>query len=129
MAAGGGTVAYLGEYEYPSESLTSIFAAARVVILASTFEAFGLVPFEALAAGTPAILTKASGYDRLPNPPYFQWVDPYSIEDIKKSLRVAWEVPRNRKACRDSVVDLQWSGVGKILVNVYKSILGAKGRS
>jgi len=127
MTAGEGAVTYLGEYEYPSESLTSVFAAARVVVLASTFEAFGLVPFEALASGTPAILTKASGYDRLPNPPYFQWVDPCSIEDIKRSLRVAWDAPRNREACRDSVNDMQWSSVGRSLMEIYESILETKG--
>jgi len=126
MTTGDGTVTYLGEYEYPSESLTSVFAAARVVVLASTFEPFGLVPFEALATGTPAILTKASGYDRLPDSPNFQRVDPYSIEDIKKCLRIAWEAPRNREACRDSVADLQWSSVGKTLVDVYKRILTTK---
>lgn len=126
IAAGGNMVTYLGEYDYPSESLTSLFAAASVVVLASTFEPFGLVPFEALAAGTPAILTKASGYDRLPDPPYFQRVNPHSAVDIKKALRVAWDTPRDRRVCRDSVVDLQWSVVARTLVGVYESILDAK---
>lgn len=122
-------VTYMGEYEYPSEALMSLFAAAGVVVLASTVEPFGLVPFEALAAGTPSILTDKGGYDRPGSPPYFQRVNPYSVTDIGAALRIAMEAPRNREACREQVEDLTWAAVAQTLIGIYEDLLSKKNES
>tara|TARA_R110002110_G_C13459467_1_gene718051 strand:+ start:286 stop:1323 length:1038 start_codon:yes stop_codon:yes gene_type:complete len=123
MQAGGTTVTYLGELEYPSPMLTSLFAAAGVVVLASMQEPFGLVPFEALAAGTPSILTTRSGVDWEGNPPYFQRVRPDSDDDIYNALRTAMEAPPNPSACMQLVQDMRWNAVAQRILGIYESVL------
>lgn len=90
MKAGGKELTYLGELSYEDPLLVSGFAAANCVALVSTVEPFGLVPFEALAAGTPAILTTNSGVDMASCPPWFFRVHPLlDSAALRAALRAA----------------------------------------
>lgn len=113
---------YLGELAYPSDELIGLFAAARLVMLASHIEPFGLVPFEALACGSASALTTASGFDMPAEPPYFQRVNPRSTEDIEQVVRKAMSAPRDRRACRAIVEDMRWIGVAKQVAEVYQRV-------
>lgn len=122
MEAGGDKVHYLGVLPYPSPELTSIYAAAKVVVLASLREPFGLVPFEGLAAGSAAILTTKSGVERPSDPPYFQRVNPKDEAEIGKALKTAMAAPRDREKCRALVKDMRWSHIGTALAQIYRRV-------
>lgn len=124
MRAGGECVTYVGELDYPSPELVGAFAAAGVVVLASTREPFGLVPFEALAAGTPSILTTVSRVSRPSAPPYFQRVDPLDERALQSALDAAVQAPRAPDKCRALVEDMSWGRVCTQLSDIYRSVLG-----
>jgi len=126
MQAGGDYITYIGELDYPSPMLTSLYAAASVVVLASKQEPFGLVPFEALAAGTPSILTTVSGVEQSSEPPYFQRVNPNSEDEIRVALRISMEADPNPSACRKLIEDMRWPSVAKMILKIYEDQLAAK---
>ncbi|MDJ0751830.1 MAG: glycosyltransferase [Woeseiaceae bacterium] len=129
LDAGGENVLYAGVLDYFSPALARLFASAGIVVLASKIEPFGLVPFEALAAGTPSVLTRASGLKTPANPPYFQRVDPNDEQEIADVLRIGISAPRNRDACRNMVEDMRWLNVGRQLCSVYDSVLAQGDRA
>jgi len=119
----GDSLLYLGELPANSRLLLSAFAAADCVALISVSEPFGLVPFEALAAGTPALLTKNSGVDTHSSPPWFQRVDPLNARSITTALATALSVNRDRGACRALVADMRWANAASLLLREYEAIL------
>ncbi|TVR97336.1 MAG: glycosyltransferase [Rhodospirillales bacterium] len=127
LVEGGDNVRYVGEMPYPSSLLTSAYAAAGAVVLASFSEAFGLVPFEALAAGTPSILTNASGVDTPTSLPWFQRVAPDDDQGLRRAIRIAMEAPRDRESCRALVQDMSWSSVSKKLLGLYEELMRREG--
>jgi glycosyltransferase involved in cell wall biosynthesis len=126
QAAAGDSLIYLGELPADSELLCSAFAAADCVALVSHIEPFGLVPFEALAAGTPALLTTQSGVDTQTAAPWFQRVNPSSPKAIDKALRTAIGAKRDRAACRALVSHMRWQGIATQLLDAYYSVCAAK---
>lgn len=123
LAEGGDMVTYAGVLDYSSPDLATLFAEAGMVVLASKLECFGLVPFEALAAGTPAALTSSSGLKMAAKPPYFQRVDPDDEQAISDALKTGMSAPRDRAACQALVEEMRWSNVAGRLCGVYESVL------
>jgi glycosyltransferase involved in cell wall biosynthesis len=122
-SVGGTSILYLGALPAKSELLLAAFAAADCVALLSEYEAFGLVPFEALAAGTPALLTTNSGVDRPSSPPWFQRVDPRDTQAITTALATALSAHRDRDACRSFVADMRWGNAASLLLREYEAVL------
>jgi glycosyltransferase involved in cell wall biosynthesis len=123
---GGDSLLYLGELPANSPLLLSAFAAADCVALLSVSEPFGLVPFEALAAGTPALLTTNSGVDHQSSPPWFQRVDPHDTQAITAALATALSATRERAACRALVADMRWSRAATQLLDAYETIFAGR---
>lgn len=116
------SVAYLGELPYSGELLVSAFAAASCVPLLSQVEPFGLTPFEALASGTPSILTTTSGVTTESHPPFFFRVPPNDQRALRHALTIAVNSPRDRAACRRLAQPLRWGSSAEKLDLVYQSI-------
>lgn len=115
-------VTYIGEFPYPGELLVSAFAAASCVPLVSQSEPFGLTPFEALASGTPSILTTSSGVTMKSNPPYFFRVSPNDERALKQALSAAVNSPRNRDACRRLAQPFRWNRAAEKLNAIYQTV-------
>jgi len=114
---------YIGELPYPGDLLVSAFAASSCVPLISRIEPFGLTPFEALASGTPSILTTSSGVTMKSEPPYFFRVSPNDEQALKQALSAAVNTPRNRYACRQLAEPFRWSSSAEKLNAIYQKVV------
>jgi glycosyltransferase involved in cell wall biosynthesis len=68
---------------------------ARLLALPSLVEGFGLVALEALACGTPVLVSRRAPFtEHLGGNPHVAWCDPVDIESIAAGLRTAAVLPR-----------------------------------
>ncbi len=98
IAAGGlGERVTLPRKSLSDAELKDIYAAADVFVILSQRYAWGLAPLEALASGTPVILTPGAGvYDILEGRPGVQVVKPLDPRAIAQAVR-GWRKGEGRK--------------------------------
>lgn len=86
----------------PDEELKDTYAAADVFVILSQRYAWGLAPLEALASGTPVILTPGAGvYDILARRPGVQVVEPRDPQAIAQAIR-AWRNGEGRAGLEET---------------------------
>jgi glycosyltransferase involved in cell wall biosynthesis len=119
-------VTYLGAMDYQSPMLASAYAAAGVLCLASHSEVMPLVVLEALAAGTPAVLTQHHSMDTASMLDCIIEVSPNSLSDIASAVTRLLATPPSALKCRTCVEKLTWRAVGDSLLTTYRSLLGGK---
>lgn len=77
----------------PDDAMPALFRAADTLLMPSIYEGFGLVVLEALASGTPAVVSRIA-----PFTDYLQvdesvdhvcWADPMSVESITQAMQRA----------------------------------------
>jgi glycosyltransferase involved in cell wall biosynthesis len=110
------------------ERLWMAYRDADLFALASTFEGFGMVIGEALAAGLPAIATRDAPWPQLQTHQCGWWIDS-SLDSLRSTLREAmttdpntlWEMGRRGA----QVMQTEFSAVmlGKRLAELYDSVL------
>ncbi len=118
-------VEYLGGLGHDDMRLASAYAAASVFALVSHSEVMPLSVLESLAAGVPAIVTKAHSMDVSRMRPNILEVDPMDVEEIASALTRCIGTPRAADQCRRSVQHLTWPAVARDLVTVYRTVLEA----
>jgi glycosyltransferase involved in cell wall biosynthesis len=98
IAAGGlGERVTLPRRSLSDAQLKDVYAAADVFVILSQRYAWGLAPLEALASGTPVVLTPGAGvYDILAGRPGVQVVEPRDPEAIARAIR-AWRGGEGRE--------------------------------
>ncbi len=103
IAAGGlGERVTLPRKSLSDEELKDTYAAADVFVILSQRYAWGLAPLEALASGTPVILTPGAGvYDILAGRPGVQVVEPRDPQAIATAIR-AWRGGEGRVGLEDT---------------------------
>jgi glycosyltransferase involved in cell wall biosynthesis len=111
-----------------AEGLWAAYRDADLFVLASTFEGFGLVIGEALAAGLPAIATRAAPWPQLQARQCGWWIDS-SIESLRATLLDAmstepmalWEMGQRGTEVIAKEFSLQ--ALGKRLRDLYSSVI------
>ena len=102
----------------------SLYCACKVFCLPSIHEGTGLVALEAAARGATVVVTKNGG-----PADYFldlaEYVDPYSVEDIRNAVERAWKLPRTEKLREHVVAKLTWDQSATSLVQAYSEQLQA----
>jgi len=102
--------------------LASAYAACDVFALPSQFETPGIAALEAALAGAKIVITPHGGpreYFR----DYAEYVNPYSIEDIRHGIETALNQPKNT-ALRDHVrQNFLWSKIAEDTLKIYQKIL------
>jgi glycosyltransferase involved in cell wall biosynthesis len=109
----------LGQLAHDDPLLASAYAAARVLALPSQGEVFPLVVLEALAAGTPAVMTRDSAL-QLPH-------SGYALRQLPADDMPAWSdaiaeliaAPPDRTAVRALVEQFTWQRVARQLALCY----------
>tara|TARA_R110002167_G_scaffold27593_8_gene93822 strand:+ start:609 stop:1643 length:1035 start_codon:yes stop_codon:yes gene_type:complete len=117
-----GNTVYLGAFEYNSPMLPSAYAAASVFVLPSSQEVYPLSALEALATGTPAIVTKVSSMKFNSDNNAFSLVDPCDERAIAAVIAATVKNKPNAISCKKLVNGLSWQQVAKQLNEIYNSL-------
>ncbi|QHJ00952.1 MSMEG_0565 family glycosyltransferase [Xylophilus rhododendri] len=81
----------------PDALLPALMRRARVLAMPSLVEGFGLVALEALACGTPALVSRRAPFtEHLAGEPLVAWCDPEDIASIAAGLQAAALLPRGK---------------------------------
>ena len=110
------------------QMLASGFSEARVFVLPSEYEAFGLVLLEALAQGTPVIASRVGGIPEfVEDGKAGRLISPRDPSAIESALLEVWDDPALRERWgsygRDHIVPLySWDRVADQLDAVYRQV-------
>jgi glycosyltransferase involved in cell wall biosynthesis len=118
-----GNVYFLGEIPHDSPILPSAYAAAKVCVLPSWFDAPGLVTLEAALAGCRVVVT-----NRGPMKEYFGdlalYIDPGDIGDIREKVLHAYYSDMDTSKLRKHVLEnFTWDRVLAPLIDIYKELM------
>jgi glycosyltransferase involved in cell wall biosynthesis len=115
------------------DELIELYQQADLLVLPSRLDGFGLVVAEALACGTPVVVSDHVGAKDLVVEGVNGWVVPAgSVEAL--AARLAWcadhveQVRALRPACVESVRDAGWDAYARRLVAVVEGILAERPR-
>lgn len=119
-------VRWLGQMEHGDPMLASAYAAAAVLALPSQGEVMPLAVLEALAAGTPAVVTRQSAL-QLPDSAFC--VKPVAWNDsaaICRAVTALIASEPDRVAVRALVKDLSWQQVAMQIAQIYFRLVPAR---
>lgn len=102
------------------ENIGSMFASAKVHILASWFETTGLVSLDAGLAGANVVSPRSRCQEYLGD--YAYYCDPSNVESIAKALKQAYEDPRQTELKTRILENYTWDIVGRQTLDIYKSV-------
>jgi len=108
----------------PDDQKKFVYAKSDVYIMASVSEPFGITAIEAMASGTPVIVSKTSGAAEVT--PHKLLVDFWDVnalaEKIVALLRYKVLSDTLSKAELDDISNLTWDKIADQTINVYKEI-------
>ncbi|MGB9828059.1 MAG: glycosyltransferase family 4 protein [Thermosphaera sp.] len=118
-----GNVYFLGQIPHEDPLLASAYAAARVAVLPSWFDAPGLVALEAALAGTRVVIT-----NRGPMREYFNdlvfYINPNDLNDIEEKVLYAYYSSVDTTILREHVRrNFTWDNVLEPLLKIYRRVL------
>lgn len=82
----------------PDGVLPALYRQAIALAMPSVKEGFGLVAIEAMACGTPAIVSRIAPFTEHLRPQEAFWADPLDVQDIADALRASWRL--NPQPCQ-----------------------------
>lgn len=115
----------------PHERLAEVYSAADLLVLPSRFDGFGLVVSEALACGTPVLVSNRVGAADLVRDGVNGWIVEAGSEEALRA-RLEWcarhpeAVRALRPACRSSVLGCDWASYGRGIVGVVRELLAER---
>ncbi len=123
-------IIFLGKVD--ADDLLMLYNSARVFILPSFYEGFGLPPLEAMACGIPVITANTSSLPEVVGDAAVM-VDPYDIEEMAKAMYTVFTDRNLRKQMIDKgferVKYFSWENAACQTCKVYKEVykgLGGK---
>ena len=79
----------------PEGVLPALYRQAIALAMPSVKEGFGLVAMEAMACGTPAIVSRIAPFTEHLQPDEAFWADPLDVDDIAAALRATWRLSQH----------------------------------
>jgi glycosyltransferase involved in cell wall biosynthesis len=109
------------------EELREQYAAAKLFVFPSLYEGFGFPPLEAMASGTPVIVSERSAMPEICADAAL-YVDPLDSEDIARKIQTLLEDDALRSEMIDRglqhVQQFKWSDTAKKHREVFQKVLG-----
>ncbi len=116
----------------PEGDLVMFYNAARVFVMPSFYEGFGLPPLEAMACGTPVACSNASSLPEVCGRDNAVYFNPHSVEQMAEAIRAAWDDEELRHVLRDRGLKhargFSWKAMAEATLKLYNSVY-AKPRS
>ena len=107
------------------ESVDEFYRMADLYVMPSVSEPFGIVALEALARGTPVIVSKQSGVSEILN--HCLKVDFWDVEELANkiisSLRYPPLLEEMRRNGKKEIEGLTWDSVAERTLQVYESLI------
>ena len=123
LSAENGKVYYAGAFSPDDPLLASAYAAADVFVLPSRSEVMPLVVLEALAAGTPVVMTRHSSLKFEEARPRVIEVDPQDVNAIASAVREVLDARPAKASCQSLVADYSWQMVAGKIKGIYEYLL------
>ena len=112
---------YVAEADLPS-----LYTLAEVFAFPSLYEGFGLPPLEAMACGTPVVVSRASSLPEVVGEAGCL-VDPLSVEEIAGALQGLLEsLDRRSSLAQQGLAQAQrftWSSAARRLLDLYRTVV------
>ncbi len=108
----------------PDALLPPLMRRAWILAMPSLMEGFGLVALEALACGTPVLVSNRKPFtEHLADCPHVAWCDPEDITSIADGLRAASTLPRPGSPPAVCIAH-SWSRSAELHEAWYRQVLG-----
>ncbi|MEO4048056.1 glycosyltransferase family 1 protein [Pseudomonas sp. CAU 1711] len=124
-AMAGGQVRLLGYQD--DDCLAELYAGAHLLLFPSLYEGFGLPVLEAMASGTPVILSRSSALPEVAGGAAL-YIDPQDDVGCAAAIGALIEDRAQWAALRDAGLvraqDFSWARCARITAAVYREILG-----
>ena len=108
------------------DDLICLYNAARILILPSLYEGFGLPPLEAMACGTPVISSDRGSLPEVVGDAAWL-INPEEEESIASAIRSLWESEDLRSEFREKGLkrakDFSWEKTARETRTVYESLM------
>lgn len=109
----------------PTEDLPLLISGAKVFVLASFWEGFGIPPLEAMACGTPVIVSNSSSLPEVVGKTGIL-IDPFSVEQIEQAIRtIAFDSKLRLQKSKESLkqaAKFSWKKMAKEVLAVFKEV-------
>ncbi|TNB93594.1 glycosyltransferase family 4 protein [Pseudomonas jessenii] len=125
QALASGHVCLLGYL--PDEHLAQLLAGARALIFPSLYEGFGLPVLEAMASGTPVVLTRASAMPEVAGDAG-NYIEPDNADDLRDALIRLLDDQVHWQACREAGLQrarlFSWQRCAQATAGAYRQAMG-----
>ncbi|WP_369025529.1 glycosyltransferase [Qipengyuania sp. RANM35] len=107
----------------PPSSLAPLYSAADLMVLPSASEGLANAWIEALACGTPLVITDAGGAREIVKTPDAGVIVARNCRAIAEGIRQIGERPRSPEKVAEAVENFSWQANGEALAAYYDSIV------
>jgi glycosyltransferase-like protein len=119
LGARAGSVVITGPVD--DVDMPALYRLASVLVFASVKEGFGLCVLEALASGTPAVVSRIAPFVDYLGPDDALWCDPYDPHSIAVAMRSALDA-NVRTSGPEAAARFSWAGVAKRHQPIYVAL-------
>ncbi|WP_423226707.1 glycosyltransferase family 4 protein [Candidatus Amarolinea aalborgensis] len=111
------------------EDLPALYAGARLTVLASVYEGFGLPILEGMACGSPVVCSQTSSLPELGGTAA-RYFDPRNVEAMAQTLQQVWLDEEQQTAMRQAgfarAAQFSWAQTAASTQTVYGAVMGAR---
>ncbi|MEM4266612.1 MAG: glycosyltransferase family 4 protein, partial [Candidatus Nanoarchaeia archaeon] len=108
------------------EALDKVYSMARLYVMPSVSEPFGITPLEAITNGTPVLISKQSGVSEILH--HALKVDFWDVNEIANKILAVLHHDALHETLRDNaqmqVNSISWDKSARKLLDVYKKVIG-----
>ncbi len=114
----------------PEDELVRLYNAAKVYVLPSLYEGFGLSPLESMACGTPVVTSNTSCLPEICGQDNARFFDPRDPEDMAQTIADVWfDETVQSTLCENGlqrVNNFSWKAMAEETLNLYNRVTHGK---